>query len=315
MLAPSQVLTSKKTSARNGCAIAVSSRTADLLFATLAGATVLIFWPALRALAQFSFRSDIYSYIPLIPLITLFLIFDARRRIFLGSKPDLRLGAVFVALAILMLYGSAWLNGLSGPDRISWQTLGLTCLWITAFWLCYGKNALNKALFPLFFLFFMVPFPGGALRGVIAFLQSGSAYSSEAILRVLGVPVLRSGMVLSVLGLDLEVGPQCSGIRSSIVLLIVVIVGSYLFFRSRWHRLVLITAVVPVVIIKNAVRIVSLALLSVYVDPGFLTGSLHHRGGAVFFVIGLLMFIPISVLLRHAERRMSSTAAPSRSHS
>jgi exosortase len=287
---------------------------ANLLFTTFAGATLLIFWPVLRALAQFSFRSDIYSYIPLIPLITLFLIFDTRRRIFLDSKPELRLGVVFLALAILMLYPSAWLNGLSGSDRISWRTMGLIGLWIAIFGLCYGKNALNKASFPLLFLLFMIPLPDGALRGVIAFLQSGSAYSSEAILRVLGVPVLRSGMVLSVLGLDLEVGPQCSGIRSSIVLLIVVIVGSYLFFRSRWHRLVLITAVVPVVIIKNAVRIVSLALLSAYVDPGFLTGSLHRRGGAVFFVIGLLMFIPISVLLLRAERRMNSTTAPSRSH-
>jgi exosortase len=207
------------------------------------------------------------------------------------------------------------MNRLSGSDRISCQALGLICLWIAMFALCYGKNARNEASFPLLFLFFMVPLPDGALRGVIAFLQSGSAYSSEAILHVLGVPVLRSGMVLSVLGLDLEVGPQCSGIRSSVVLLIVIVVGSYLLLRSRWHRLVLITAVVPVVIIKNAVRIVSLALLSAYVDPGFLTGSLHRRGGAVFFVIGLLMFIPISVLLLHAERRMSSTAAPSRSHS
>jgi exosortase len=288
---------------------------ANLLLATLAGATLLIFWPILRALAQFSFRSDIYSYIPLVPLISLFLIVDARRRIFLNSKVDLRLGAVVVALAILMLYAFAWLNGRVGSDRISWQTLGLVCLWIAVFGLCYGKSALKKAIFPLLFLLFMVPLPDGALRSVIAFLQRGSAYSSEAILRVIGVPVLRSGMVLSVLGLDLEVGPQCSGIRSSIVLLIVSTVASYLLLRSRRHRLVLITAVVPIVIIKNALRIVCLALLSTYIDPGFLIGPLHRRGGAVFFVIGLLMFIPISVLLLRAERRMSSTAAPSRLHS
>jgi exosortase len=288
---------------------------ANLLLATLAGATLLIFWPILRALAQFSFRSDIYSYIPLVPLISLFLIVDARRRIFLNSKVDLRLGAVVVALAILMLYAFAWLNGRVGSDRISWQTLGLVCLWIAVFGLCYGKSALKKAIFPLLFLLFMVPLPDGALRSVIAFLQRGSAYSSEAILRVIGVPVLRSGMVLSVLGLDLEVGPQCSGIRSSIVLLIVSTVASYLLLRSRRHRLVLITAVVPIVIIKNALRIVCLALLSTYIDPGFLSGPLHRRGGAVFFVIGLLMFIPISVLLLRAERRMSSTAAPSRLHS
>jgi len=131
----------------------VSMRMANLLCATLAGATLLIFSPVIWALAQFSFRSDVYSYIPLIPLITLFLFFDARQRIFLDSKPDLRLGIVFVVLAISMLYASGWLNGLSGSDRISWQTLGLICLWIAVLGLCYGKNALNRALFPLLFLF------------------------------------------------------------------------------------------------------------------------------------------------------------------
>ena len=106
LLTSSQVLKSEKTLATNGCGIAVSTRMANLLFATLAGATLLIFSPVIWALAQFSFRSDVYSYIPLIPLITLFLFFDARQRIFLDSKPDLRLGIVFVVLAISMLYAS-----------------------------------------------------------------------------------------------------------------------------------------------------------------------------------------------------------------
>src|SRR5438128_11073708 len=95
MLAP-QVLNSEKTSATNGCAKAVSSRMVDLLFAALSGAILLIFWPVLLALTQFSFRSDIYSYIPLIPVTTLFLIFDSRQRIFLDSKTALRFGIVFV---------------------------------------------------------------------------------------------------------------------------------------------------------------------------------------------------------------------------
>jgi len=292
----------------------VSSRAANLLFATLAGATLVIFWPAPRELAQFSFRSDIYSYIPLIPVITLFLILDARQRIFLDSKPDLRSGFVFVGLATLMLYVSGRSNGLSTSDRIPWQAASLICLWIAVFGLCYGKKALTKASFPLLFLFFMVPLPDAELRAVIAFLQTGSALSSEAILRVIGVPVVRSGMMLSIPGLDLEVGPQCSGIRSSSILLIITIAGSYLFLRSKWHRLVLISAVIPVVIIKNAVRIVSLALLSAYVDPGFLFGPLHRSGGILFFVMGLLILIPILVIFVRAERRMNWAAAPQSSH-
>jgi len=155
---------SRKALATNGSAITASTKMANLLFATLAVATLLIFSPVIRALAQASFRSDVYSYIPLIPLITLFLIFDARQRIFLDSKPDLRFGFVFVGLAILMLYTSGRWNGLSGSDRISWQTASLICVWIAVFGLCNGKKALNKALFPLLFLSFMVPLPNGVLR-------------------------------------------------------------------------------------------------------------------------------------------------------
>src|SRR5437879_12527353 len=160
----------------------------------------------------------------------------------------------------------------------------------------------------------MVPLPDRALRAVIAFLQGGSALSSEAILRWLGVPVVRSGIMLSIPGLDLEVGPQCSGIRSSSILLIIIIAGSYFFLRSKWHRLVLVTAVIPVVIIKNAVRIVSLALLSAYVDPSFLSGPLHRSGGILFFVMGLLILMPILVIFVRAERRMNWAAVPSRVH-
>jgi exosortase/archaeosortase family protein len=56
-------------------------------------------------------------------------------------------------------------------------------------------------------------------------------------------------------------------------------------------------------ILKNAIRIVSLTLLSVHVDPGFLTGQLHHEGGIVFFALALALTFPILVLLRSLEAR------------
>ena len=56
-------------------------------------------------------------------------------------------------------------------------------------------------------------------------------------------------------------------------------------------------------ILKNAIRIVALTLLSIHVDPGFLTGQLHHEGGIVFFVLALVLTFPILVLLRSLETR------------
>jgi len=49
--------------------------------------------------------------------------------------------------------------------------------------------------------------------------------------------------------------------------------------------------------LKNGIRIVTLTLLAVHVDPSFLTGQLHHDGGVVFFALALVMLAPVVVLL------------------
>jgi exosortase/archaeosortase family protein len=54
-------------------------------------------------------------------------------------------------------------------------------------------------------------------------------------------------------------------------------------------------------ILKNGIRIVSLTLLGMYVDPGFLYGKLHHQGGIIFFFISLLFLAPLLWLLQRGE--------------
>jgi hypothetical protein len=46
-------------------------------------------------------------------------------------------------------------------------------------------------------------------------------------------------------------------------------------------------------------------LLSVYVDPGFLTGRLHHQGGFVFFLIALLLLWPVFIWLEKSDNPAS----------
>jgi hypothetical protein len=42
--------------------------------------------------------------------------------------------------------------------------------------------------------------------------------------------------------------------------------------------------------------------LSIYVNPGFLTGNLHRRGGIVFFMIALVPMAVLLILLERGER-------------
>ena len=57
----------------------------------------------------------------------------------------------------------------------------------------------------------------------------------------------------------------------------------------------------PLAVVKNGIRITTLTLLSVYVDPGFLTGRLHHEGGFVFFFLALAILAPVLLLLQRSE--------------
>jgi len=54
-------------------------------------------------------------------------------------------------------------------------------------------------------------------------------------------------------------------------------------------------------IVKNGVRIATLTILSLYVNPSFLFGKLHRDGGVVFFLLGLVLLVPILWFLGRRE--------------
>ncbi|MFQ5906257.1 MAG: exosortase/archaeosortase family protein, partial [bacterium] len=168
----------------------------------------------------------------------------------------------------------------------------------------YGTRASRVAAFPLLFLLWMVPLPEFALDKFITLLQHGSAEVAHGLFRLTGVPVFRDGLVFSLPGIDIEVAKVCSGIRSSLALIITGLLAGYLFLRTSRSRLALVTALFPLLIVKNGLRIVTLTLLAVYVDRGFLTGNLHRKGGIVFFAIALAL---LALLLRYLQKVEANT--------
>jgi len=119
----------------------------------------------------------------------------------------------------------------------------------------------------MLFLLLMVPIPDFLLSRAIFWLRSGSAEVSYALFQLLGVPVLRSGFIFSLPGVTIEIAQECSGIRSSLALVIMGLLAGHLFLRSPWTKAALALAVLPLAIVKNGIRIVTLSLLSIYVDP------------------------------------------------
>jgi exosortase len=280
-----------------------------LAFGLLVGLTVAIFWTSLTTLIRFSFKDEHYSHIVLIPFVSACLVGLHRTRVFARVTTNVPAGSTLLGIGGLWtLIGEAALGPTSVNDRLSTVVAGIVVMVVGAFVLCYGLAAVRAARFPVLFLFLMVPIPDVVLSRVIFWLQTGSAEVSAVMFELTGVPVLRTGFLFALPGVTIEVARECSGIRSSLALLITSLLAGHMFLRSVWAQAALALATLPLLIVKNGIRIVTLSLLSIYVDPGYLDGSLHHQGGIVFFVLALILLAPVLRVLQKSEQDRQTRA-------
>ncbi len=152
----------------------------------------------------------------------------------------------------------------------------------------------------------MVPLPDVILDRVIHALQVGSTEITYLIFQAVGIPVLRDGFLLSLPGVTIEVAKECSSIRSSVALFITCLLAAHLYLRTGWKMLLFAFLSFPLSILKNGVRIATLTLLAIYVNPSFLKGRLHHDGGFVFFLLSLLLLWPVFLWLERSDKPRSS---------
>src|SRR5262249_34933715 len=138
---------------------------------------------------------------------------------------------------------------------------------------------------------------------VITALQYASAEMVSFLFSLTPLPVFRDGVTFALPNLNIEVARECSGIRSSLALLITCVVANHLWLRRWWSKAVIVLLVFPLAILKNGLRIVTLCLLTLYVDPGFMTGRLHTSGGIVFFVMAIMLLLPIFLTFIKLEAR------------
>jgi len=260
--------------------------------------SLAVAWPVCRELLRLSLHDDRYTHLVAAPLLSLGVLCLERTRIFAAVRYSPAVGAPLLLFGFAALFCARriWFDG-------SWTlaAAALVAVWIGAFLLSYGPASLREAAFPLLFLFLIVPLPSGLLARIVHGLQVGSAEVTYRMFRLAGVPVLKDGVTLSLPGIEIDIAPECSGIRSSFALVMAGLLAGHALLRSSSRKIVLALCLVPVVVFKNAVRIFCISMLGIYVDHGFFYGNLHHRGGAVFAALALMILLPVLVLLQRSE--------------
>jgi len=265
---------------------------------------LLFFGRYLEALIKLSLGDSRYSHLILIPVMSMALVYLQRRAIFSRPTYCLSLSWPLVAGGAALFYFSQtrW-STLNSNDRLSVVVLSIILMSTAGFLLCFGVESFRAALFPFLFLLLMIPIPTVALDNIVLALQKGSALMSFALFKLLGVPVFWQRFKFLLPGVEVEIAKECSGIRSSLALFITSILAGHVLLESAWRKVFFSLFTIPVVIFKNAVRIVTISCLGVYVDPAFLHGRLHHYGGLPFSLVSLAILLPLLMMLQKGERR------------
>ncbi len=272
-----------------------------LLFGVGVAVSSLLFAKPLIALVRLSLTNEGASHLILIPFLVAGLVFIERRTIFNNLSFSAG-GGIFLSLSVIIVLSVRLAGDTVAPDlRLTGNVLAVLLLWIAGFAFSFGKAAVKSAYFPLLFLFLTVPLPNFLLERVISLLQAGSAEITAVLFNLTGVPVLREGLVFHLARVNIEVARECSGIHSTIALFILALPVVHYGLHSLWKKLFFLACAFFMMILKNGIRIATLTLLAMYVDPDFLTGKLHHQGGIVFFLLGLLLLLPVLLLLQRGE--------------
>ena len=268
--------------------------------------TAILFRAPLKAVLSLSFQDDRYLQIAVAPFMCLFLMYWERTVIFPQARFSPRTGIPLLSVALLLgLTVIYWQPPIREAADMAPIVFAIVLVWMAAFVLFYGIRSFRKALFALCCLFLMIPVPPVLMDWTTVALEHGSAATSFQILRLMGIPVFKAGMTLTLPGLTIEVAPECSGIHSWLAFVLVAILSARVCLRSSWKILALIAATIPIAVFKNAVRIVTISSLTVYVNPAIIDGPLHHKGGPVFAIVDLAIFVPLLIAFQRSETRSS----------
>jgi exosortase len=225
----------------------------------------------------------------LIPLVTIYFVFQGRRKILQAEKQPCAFGLALLFGGLLLYAIALWKKGWLGENDFASMTIGGA---VVVFWgsvlFAFGKRTFAAARFPMLFLVFAIPAPLFLLDGFIDILQVGSTEVTQRLFDLTGTVYYRDGFTYHLGNISIEVARECSGIRSTLALIITGVLAGHLFLRSGWQTAVLLVAMLPITIIKNGIRILTLSLLAIHVDTKYITESaLHHSGGFLFYLPAL----------------------------
>jgi len=246
---------------------------------------VAVFYPLYPELVASWLEGSNNSHGLMVPFISSFFVWQKRRELSrIIPEPDIR-GAI-ILYASLIIYLLTYAGGVAvfARSMIVVSIIGLVLY-------NFGLKALKKILFPLLFLFFMIPIPISIISLISLPLRRMATDISAFLIRLTSIPTYQEGNMLYFAETQLEVAEACSGINSITAMLMLGTVLVYIKPMTRMGQIVLLGSTIPIAMLANIVRVTGTGILAHFFGKTVARGFLHEFSGMAVFAFGLVMLL------------------------
>ncbi len=235
-----------------------------------------------------------YSHGPIIPLVSLFLIYQKRDILEkISLQPNFVGLFIFLFALVLHILGTIlYIFSISGFS-LYFLIIGLALFLL-------GKEKFKTVAFPIIFLIFMFPLPGAILTMVSFPLKIIAANAGVWTVSLSGIPIHIEGFNIARPAGQLLVGNPCSGLRSLIAFLALGFLLAYITPLKLHNKFALIVLTIPIALISNIIRVAILISVSHYwgLEAATPDTIVHSGSGVLVFVLGFSLLLLTSKVLK-----------------
>ena len=248
---------------------------------------------AWQDITHIAYTDEESSHIFLVPMVAAWIFWVRRTRLRHCQPTGRFVGPLVVAFGWLLYW-----YGYEHAVQAFWHG-GAVLITLGAALTILGKQVLFRFLPAFAVLMFLVPVPGMVRQNISIPLQTASSAVTQAALEIAGVPVERTGNLLTINNFEVAVAEACNGMRMVFALGLVTYAFAFGMPLRNWVRFVVLAASPVAAIACNVIRLIPTVLLYGYA-PKATADGFHTVSGWLMLPLAFLLLMGILRLLRWA---------------
>jgi exosortase len=175
-----------------------------------------------------------------------------------------------------------------GYSMLTLETASLYLIFVVAGLTYLGADIMRRLWFPVLYLSFLIVPSGSLVTEVTQPLKIWVSRCAVNLLYLAGYPVAHSGAVIQIGEHQLLVATACAGLASLFSLTAVGLFYVHLQWNSNLVRsLALLLAIVPIAILCNVARVLTLVVVTYRFGSGPAQGFIHEGAGIFMFAVAM----------------------------